>query len=77
MSPFEFVLTLVSFIYALAIAHLLMGAARMIRYRHELVFSWPHRLWMTFTFVGLLAAWLSLWDFHTKKVVDLATFGGA
>jgi hypothetical protein len=77
VSPFDFILALVSFVYALAIAHLLRGAARMIRHRRDLIFSWPHGLWMAFTFLGLLAAWLTLWDFHAMKAINLATFAGA
>ncbi len=77
MTPFDFVLTLLSFIYSLALAHLLTGAARMIRHRRKLVFSWPHALWMTSAFLLALANWLSLWAFHSFRVVDLPMFAGA
>jgi hypothetical protein len=77
MAAFDFVLTLLSFIYTLALTHLLMGAARMIRHRRDLIFSWPHALWMIFAFLLALANWLALWDFHNFKVMDLATFAGA
>jgi hypothetical protein len=77
VEPFEYVLLLVSFVYTLALTHLLMGAARMIRHRRELKFSWPHALWMAFAFTLVILNWISQWDFHTLKTIDLATLGGA
>jgi hypothetical protein len=46
LGPFEFIILFFSFIYTLALTHLLLAAARMIRRRRSLVFSWPHALWM-------------------------------
>jgi hypothetical protein len=77
LEPFEYILLLVSFVYTLALTHLLMGAARMIRHRRELRFSWPHALWMLFAFGLVVINWLSQWDFHTLKAIDLPTLGGA
>lgn len=77
MEPFEYVLLLVSFVYTLALTHLLMGAARMIRHRREVTFSWPHALWMVFAFTLVVLNWISQWDFHTQKAIDLPTLSGA
>jgi hypothetical protein len=44
--PFDFVITFLAFIYALALTHLLLAAAHMIRHRRELIFDWAHALWM-------------------------------
>ena len=77
MTPFEFVLLLISFIYSLALTHLLMGAARMIRHRRELTFSWPLALWMATIAVITLLNWLIFWDFHRVKTLDLGAFAGA
>jgi hypothetical protein len=73
MTPFDYVLTLISFIFALALTHLLMGAARMVRHRSQLTFSWPHALWMAVVFADLVINWLGFWDAHLLKVIDLAT----
>jgi hypothetical protein len=73
MHPFDFIIVFLSFIYALALTHLLFAATRMIRHRRELIFSWPHALWMLAIALTLGANWLSLWDFHTLQDVGLAT----
>ncbi|MGC1379784.1 MAG: hypothetical protein WA814_02030 [Candidatus Baltobacteraceae bacterium] len=73
MRPFDFVITFLAFIYALALAHLLLAAAHMIRHRRELVFDWAHALWMAAAFALLWANWISLWDFHTLNTFTLAT----
>jgi hypothetical protein len=77
VSPFDYVLTLLSFVFALAMAHLLMGGARMVRHRRELTFSWPHALWMAAVFIDLVINWLGFWDARALKVIDLATIAGA
>jgi hypothetical protein len=71
VGPFEFVIAFLSFIYALALAHLLFAWTRMIRHRRQLVFSWPHLLWMLVALVALADNWISLWDFRAQKVLAL------
>ncbi len=65
MRAFDFVLLFFSFVYALALTHVLMAAARMIRYRSTIIFSAPHALWMLVALVLVISNWISLWDFHT------------
>lgn len=76
MHPFEFTILFFSFIYTLALTHLLFAATRMIRHRRQLVFSWPHALWMLFALVLLSANWLTLWDFHELAVMSVWTIVG-
>ena len=71
MGPFEFIIAFLSFIYALALTHLLFAWTRMIRHRRQLVFSWPHLLWMLAAFSNLGANWLSLWDFRRVKSLSI------
>jgi hypothetical protein len=71
--PFDFVITFLAFIYALALAHLLLAAAHMIRHRRELIFDWAHGLWMTAALALLWANWISLWDFHALDPITLPT----
>ena len=71
MHPFEFIILFFSFIYTLALTHLLFAATRMIRHRRQLIFSWPHALWMMNALVFLAANWLSLWDFHESAAMSL------
>ncbi len=71
MRPFDFIILFFSFIYTLALTHLLSSAARMVRHRRRITFSWPHALWMLTALVLLAGNWLSLWDFHAQPVLSL------
>jgi hypothetical protein len=70
--PFEFIILFFSFIYTVALTHLLFAATRMIRHRRNLVFSWPHALWMLNALLLLTGNWISLWDFHRLDAIPLA-----
>jgi hypothetical protein len=71
MKTFEFIILFFSFIFTLALTHLLLAVTRMIRHRRELIFSWEHALWMFNALVLLLANWLSLFDFRGQERFDL------
>lgn len=71
MGPFEFVVVFLSFIYSLALGHLLFAASRMVRHRRVLKFSWPHGLWMVSALVLLLANWIATWDFRQMQEISL------
>ena len=77
MRPFEFIILFLSFIYTLALTHLLFAATRMIRHRRSLVFSWPHALWMVNALLLLTGNWLALWDFHRMDAIPLAIIATA
>lgn len=71
MGPFEFIILFFSFIYTLALTHLLFAWTRMIRHRRELTFSWPHLLWMLSAMLNLADNWISSWDFRGQKSIAL------
>ena len=71
MGPFEFIILFFSFIYTLALTHILFAATRMIRHRRVLVFSWEHALWMLSAFLLLVGNWISLWDMHGLETISL------
>ncbi len=73
MGPFEFIIAFLSFIYALALTHLLFAWTRMIRHRRQLTVSWPHLFWMLAALFNLGANWLSLWDFRGLKNLSIVT----
>lgn len=73
MNAFEFVILFFSFIYTLALTHLLFAWTRMIRHRRELLVSWPHLLWMLAALFNLTDNWISLWDFRNTTTLSLAT----
>lgn len=76
MRAFDFVLLFFSFVYALALTHLLMAAARMIRHRRKVVFSPPHALWMLVALFLVIGNWISLWDFHGMAKITAAAIAG-
>jgi hypothetical protein len=64
MGAFEHVISLLSFVYALAIAHLLTTVARLIGARERVRFSWFHAYWMLNALFVLVVDWISYWDMH-------------
>ncbi|HEY1613042.1 MAG TPA: hypothetical protein VGF97_05020 [Rhizomicrobium sp.] len=65
MGAFEHVISLLSFVYALAIAHLLGTVARLIGARERVRFSWFHAYWMLNALIALVVDWVSWWDVHS------------
>ena len=72
MKPFDFVVTFFSFVFSLALAHLLLAIAHMIRHRREIVFDWAQALWMAAALVLLITNWIDMWDLHTVAALPLA-----
>ncbi len=64
MGAFEHVISLLSFVYALAIAHLLTTVARLIANRERVRFSWLHAYWMANAMTVLVVDWIGYWDLH-------------
>ncbi len=62
MGAFEHIILLLSFVYALAITHLLSCVAGFIRAGRRLRFSWFHAFWMVNALVVIITNWISFWD---------------
>jgi len=62
MGVFEHILMLYSFVYALALTHVLMSYADIASHRERVKFSGLQLLWMLNTLLLLYLNWLSLWD---------------
>jgi hypothetical protein len=75
MGAFEHVLSLLSFVYALAIAHLLTTVARLIGARERVRFSWFHAYWMLNALIVLVIDWISYWDMHALPNWTMASVG--
>jgi len=58
---FDYVITLMSFVYALAIAHVLATVGDIIRAWPRVRFSWLNAAWMLFELLAILAWWIGLW----------------
>ena len=67
MRAFDFVITLYSFVYALAVAQILSTVGDMIRAGKRLSFSWINAGWMLNVLLAIVAWWLSLWDLRTEQ----------
>jgi hypothetical protein len=77
VGPFEFTITLLSFVYSLAITHLLLGVARIVRHRRTIRLSAAHLLWVANVFVVSILNWVTLWDFRAMRELSLGTIASA
>jgi len=64
---FEHVIVLLSFVFALALTHLLSSATELIAARDRLRFSGRLALWMANAVMGLLVNWLGFWGLSAVK----------
>jgi hypothetical protein len=62
LSAFEHVIVLLSFVYALALTHLLSGVAYLIRAGRRVRFSWIQAGWMLNALIIIIANWIGFWD---------------
>jgi hypothetical protein len=73
MSAFEHVTALLSFVYALALTHLLARIAELIVARERIKFSGLLALAMVNAILLVFVNWLSLWDLRSVTSWDLAS----
>jgi hypothetical protein len=73
MSAFEHVTALLSFVYALALTHLLARIAELIVARERVKFSGLLALGMVNAILLVFVNWLSLWDLHSVTSWDIAS----
>lgn len=68
MTPFEFVVILISILFSIAIAHMLQSVADLVRAGRRVRYSALHATWMLTVFVDVLANWISVWELRTLPV---------
>ena len=73
MRAFDFVMTLYSFVYALAVAEILSTVGDMIRAGKRVRFSWLNAGWMLNILLAIVAWWLSLWDLRADERWPMAS----
>jgi hypothetical protein len=71
MAAFDHVVILLSFVYALALTHLLSRMAGMLFARDRVRFSGLLFCWMLAAILLVFLNWLSLWDAHDIRVWTL------
>ncbi len=64
MSLFEFIVGMISVIFALSIAQLLLGVADLLQQGARVRFFLPHGLWVMNLFLLTFLHWWSLWTFR-------------
>jgi len=67
MNPFDYVMTLMSFVYALAIAHALATVGDLIAASNRVRFSWLNTAWMLFAILAVVVWWLMMWGIRDSK----------
>jgi hypothetical protein len=70
-------MTLLSFVYSLALTHVLLGVARIVRHRRTVRLSAAHALWTVNVLVTVVLNWISLWDFRGAKALSLGEIAAA
>jgi hypothetical protein len=73
MSAFEHVTALLSFVYALALTHLLARIAELVVARDRVRFSGLLGLGMANAVLMVFTNWLSIWDLRSVKTWDIGT----
>src|SRR5579862_7216612 len=73
MAAFEHVLLLLSFVYALALTHLLARIAGLFDARERVKFSGLHGLMALNAILLVFLDWLALWPLRTVSVWDFAS----
>src|SRR5438132_12672476 len=64
---FQHITVLFSFVFAIALTHVLSCVSKLILARDRARFSGPHALWMLNALMLLLINWLSLWLLKSIK----------
>ena len=67
MHAYDFILILLSFVYAAAVTHVLSTAGEIIIASKRLRLSWFNAGWMLATLLFTCAWWIGLWDLHAVK----------
>jgi hypothetical protein len=66
MHAFDYLVTLFSFVFAMAIAHVLATVGDMVVASRRLTFSWVNAGWMLTVLLAVIAWWLGIWDLRKQ-----------
>jgi len=68
MHAYDFILVLLSFVYAAAVTHVLSTAGEIIIASKRVRVSWINAGWMCTALLFTCAWWIGLWDLHTVTI---------
>ena len=81
MHAFDYLVMLYSFVFAMAIAHVLATIGDMVVASRRLTFSWLNLGWVLVVLLAIIAWWLGIWDLRGQDSWPTATiaffFGAA
>jgi len=64
---FDQITLLLSFVFAIALTHLLLSASELMLERDRVIFSPMLTLWMLNALIGLVVNWLAIWQLSIVK----------
>jgi hypothetical protein len=67
MHTFDYLVTLFSFVFAMAIAHVLATVGDMVVASRRLSFSWLNAGWILTVLLAVISWWLGIWDLRTQE----------
>ena len=73
MNAFDYLVTLFSYVFALAIDHTLAPIGDMVVASRRLVFSWLNAGWILVVLLAVIAWWLGIWDPRRQGAWPMAT----
>jgi hypothetical protein len=73
MQAYDFILILLSFVYAAAVTHLLSTAGEIIIASKRVRLSWFNAGWMLAALLFTCAWWIGLWDLHTISIWNIGS----
>lgn len=75
MHALDFIMILLSFVYAAAVTHLLGTAGDIAIALKRVTFSWLNAGWMMVSLLTVAAWWIGLWDLRGKDVWSMGALG--
>ena len=66
MHAFDYLVTLFSFVFAMAVAHVLATAGDLVVASRRLTFSWVNAGWILTVLLAVIAWWLGIWDLRKQ-----------
>lgn len=75
MHAFDYLVLLFSFVYALAIAHVLATVGDMIVAAKRITFSWLHAGWMLAALLPVVAYWIGFWELRNLPTWSMTSVG--
>ena len=74
MSPFEYIVVLISIILGLGVTQLLSGIGNIILRWNQFETYWPHTILIMLVFILHIQDWWATWEYHSIKLWYLPLF---